>query len=162
VFVARTFSKAYGMAGMRIGYAVGQTDTIKPLARFQMPLNVSVFGVAAAVASINDPQHIADESARNTQVRAFTVKALTDLGAKPTDSQANFIFVDIGRPAKEFRDACAKQGVMVGRDFPPFENSHCRISIGTMAEMQKATQVFRDVLHPMAPVANAGKVGGGL
>ena len=162
VFVARTFSKAYGMAGMRIGYAVGQTDTIKPLARFQMPLNVSVFGVAAAVASINDPQHIADESARNTQVRAFTVKALTDLGAKPTDSQANFIFVDIGRPAKEFRDACAKLGVMVGRDFPPFENSHCRISIGTMAEMQKATQVFRDVLHPMAPIANPSRGGGGF
>jgi len=162
VFVARTFSKAYGMAGMRIGYAVGQTDTIKPLARFQMPLNVSVFGVAAAVASINDPQHIADESARNTEVRAFTVKALTDLGAKPTDSQANFIFVDIGRPAKEFRDACAKQGVMVGRDFPPFENSHCRISIGTMAEMQKATQVFRDVLHPMAPIANPSRGGGGF
>lgn len=161
VFVARTFSKAYGMAGMRIGYAVGQTDTIKPLVRLQMPLNVSVLGVAAAVASINDPQHIADESARNTQVRAFTVKALTDLGTKPTDSQANFIFVDIGRPAKEFRDACAKQGVMVGRDFPPFENSHCRISIGTMAEMQKATQVFRDVLHPMAPIAAPSKAGGG-
>jgi histidinol-phosphate aminotransferase len=162
VFVARTFSKAYGMAGMRIGYAVGQVDTIKPLARLQMPLNVSVFGIAAAIASTNDPKHIADESARNTEVRAFTVKALTDLGAKPTDSQANFIFVDIGRPAKEFRDACAKQGVMVGRDFPPFENSHCRISIGTMAEMQKATQVFRDVLHPMAPIANPSKGGGGF
>ena len=162
VFVARTFSKAYGMAGMRIGYAVGQADTVKPLARLRMPYGVSTFGVAAAIASLNDPQHIADERARNTEVRAFTVKALTDLGCKPTDSQANFIFVDIGRPAKEFRDACAKQGIMVGRDFPPFENSHCRISIGTMAEMQKATQVFRDVLRPVAPVANAGKSGGGF
>jgi histidinol-phosphate aminotransferase len=162
VFVARTFSKAYGMAGMRIGYAVGQVDTIKPLARLQMPNNVSVLGVAAALASVGDPQHIADERARNTDVRAFTTKALVDLGCKPTESQANFVFVDIGRPAKEFRDACAKQGVMVGRDFPPFENSHCRISIGTMAEMQKATQVFRDVLRPMAPVANAGKAGGGF
>ena len=55
------------------------------------------------------------------------------------DSQGNFLFVDIGRPAKEFRDACAKQGVMVGRDFPPFEKTHCRISIGTMEEMKKAT-----------------------
>ena len=161
VFVARTFSKAYGMAGMRIGYAVGQKDSVAPLARLKMPYNVSVFGVAAAIASLNDPQHIADERARNTEVRAFTVKALVDLGCKPTDSQANFIFVDIGRPAREFRDACAKQGIMVGRDFPPFENSHCRISIGTMAEMQKATQVFRDVLRPMSPAPAAGKVGGG-
>lgn len=163
VFVARTFSKAYGMAGMRIGYAIGQSDTVKPLARLRMPYSVSVLGVAAAIASSNDPQHIVEERARNTAVRDFTVKAFLDMGCKPTDSQANFIFVDIGRPAKEFRDACAKQGVMVGRDFPPFESTHCRISIGTMAEMQKATQVFRDVLHPVAPVANSGgKAGGGF
>jgi histidinol-phosphate aminotransferase len=161
VFVARTFSKAYGMAGMRIGYAIGQPDSVKPLARLRMPNSVSVLGVAATTTSLADQKHIDDERARNTEVRAFTVKALTDLGCKPTDSQANFLFVDIGRPAKEFRDACAKQGVMVGRDFPPFENSHCRISIGTMAEMQKSAQVFRDVLRPMMPAANAGKSGGG-
>jgi histidinol-phosphate aminotransferase len=160
VFVARTFSKAYGMAGMRIGYAVGQTDTVKPLARFKQPNNVSVFGVAAAIASLNDPKHIADERARNTEVRAFTVKAFEDLGCKPTASQANFLFVDIGRPAKEFRDGCAKTGVMVGRDFPPFESSHVRVSIGTMAEMQKAVAVFRDVLRPAAPVAGGGRSGG--
>jgi histidinol-phosphate aminotransferase len=161
VFVARTFSKAYGMAGMRIGYAVGQSDTIKPLNRLKMPYNVSVLGVGAAIASLNDPQHIADERARNTAVRAFTVKALEDLGCKATDSQANFIFVDIGRPAKEFRDACAKSWVQVGRDFPPFENSHCRISIGTMDEMKRAVEVFREVLRPAAPVANGNKSGGG-
>jgi histidinol-phosphate aminotransferase len=160
VFVARTFSKAYGMAGMRIGYAIGQTDTVKPLARFKQPNNVSVFGVAAAIASLNDPKHIADERARNTEVRAFTVKAFEDLGCKPTASQGNFIFVDIGRPAKDFRDGCAKSGVMVGRDFPPFEHSHVRVSIGTMAEMQKAVTVFRDVLRPTAPIAGGGRSGG--
>jgi len=162
VFVARTFSKAYGMAGMRIGYAIGQTDSIKPLARLKMPYNVSVFGVAAAIASLGDPKHIADERARNTAVRAFTVKALEDLGCKPTDSQANFLFVDIGRPAREFRDACAKTGIMVGRDFPPFENSHCRISIGTMDEMKKAVETFRDVLRPVELMAGSGKSGDGV
>src|SRR5438128_658327 len=58
VFVARTFSKAYGMAGMRIGYAIGMVDTMKPLAALKMPYNISTFGVAAAIASLNDPQHI--------------------------------------------------------------------------------------------------------
>ena len=149
------------MAGMRIGYAIGQTDSVKPLARLKMPYNVSVFGAAAAIASLNDPRHIEDERARNTAVRAFTVKALEDLGCKPTESQANFIFVDIGRPAREFRDACAKSWVSVGRDFPPFENSHCRISMGTMDEMKKAVDVFRDVLRPSAPAAGGGKSGGG-
>jgi histidinol-phosphate aminotransferase len=157
VFVARTFSKAYGMAGMRIGYAIGDADTIKPMARMKMPYNVSVFGIAAGIAALNDPKHIADERARNTQVRAFTVKAFEELGCKATDSQGNFIFVDIGRPAREFRDACANSWVQVGRDFPPFEHSHVRVSIGTMAEMQRATTVFREVLRPVVPSGGGGR-----
>jgi histidinol-phosphate aminotransferase len=128
----------------------------------KMPYNVSVFGIAAAIASLNDPQHIEEERARNTEVRAFTVTALKQMGAKPADSQGNFLFADIGMPAKDFRDACAKQGVMVGRDFPPFEKTHCRISIGTMEEMKKATDVFREVMKSMmsAPVGAAGGKGG--
>jgi histidinol-phosphate aminotransferase len=157
VFVARTFSKAYGMAGMRIGYAIGEADTIKPLAKFKMPYNISVFGIAAAIAALNDPKHIEQERARNTQVRAFTVKAFEELGCKATASEGNFIFVDIGRPAREFRDACANQWVSVGRDFPPFEHSHVRISIGTMAEMQRATTVFREVLRPVVPSGGGGR-----
>jgi histidinol-phosphate aminotransferase len=156
VFVARTFSKAYGMAGVRIGYAIGQADTVKPMARVKMPYNVSVFGIAAAIAAINNPQHIAAERARNTQVREFTVKTLVELGCKPTKSETNFIFVDIGRPASEFRAGCSAQWVGVGRDFPPYEHSHARISIGTMAEMQRATTVFREVLRPVAQNAGGG------
>ena len=159
VFVARTFSKAYGMAGMRIGYAIGEADTMKPLARVKMPYNISVFGIAAAIAALNDPQHLAQERTRNTQVRDFTVKALASLGCKSSDSQCNFIFTDIGRPAREFRDACAKLGINVGRDFPPYEHSHCRISIGTMEEMRKATDVFRQVLQPVTPATGNGRNG---
>jgi histidinol-phosphate aminotransferase len=156
VFVARTFSKAHGMAGMRIGYAIGATDSVKPLARLKMPYNISVFGIAASIAALNDPKHLAEERARNTEARTFTVKAFESLGCKPSASQGNFLFVDIGKPAREFRDACAAQGVNVGRDFPPFEHSHVRVSIGTMDEMKRATQVFRDVLRPVAPSGNGG------
>jgi histidinol-phosphate aminotransferase len=155
VLVVRTFSKAYGMAGMRIGYGIGRADTISKLARLKMPYNVSVFGIVAAITSLHDQTHIDEEVARNTEVRAFTVKALDDLGFTPTSSQANFLFVGIQRPAKEFRDACAKAGVFVGRDFPPFEKTHARISIGTMDEMVRATDVFRNVLRPAT--SSAGK-----
>ena len=147
VFVSRTFSKAYGMAGLRVGYGVGQVKTMQPMAALKMPYNVSVFGVAAALAALADTRHIDEERARNTAVRAFTIKTLGDLGCKSSDSQTNFLFVDIGRPAAEFRDACAADGVQVGRDFPPFEKTHARISIGTMEEMQKATAVFRKALR---------------
>jgi len=148
VIVARTFSKAYGMAGVRIGYAIGDAATIKKMSAWRMPYNVNTFGVAAAVASLKDPQHIKEESARNKGVRDFTVKALADMGYTCTDSQTNFIFADIGKTmtAAAFRDGCAAKGVMVGRDFPPLEKQWARISLGTMEEMQKATEVFRSVL----------------
>jgi histidinol-phosphate aminotransferase len=154
VFVVRTFSKAYGMAGMRIGWAIGQAATIKQVARYKMPYNVSVFGVSAALAALADPAHIDAERKRNTEVRGFTVKALDELGCKGTNSQCNFLFVNTGRPARSFRDACAKEGVSVGRDFPPFESTHARISIGTMDEMRRATDVFRAALKP---VTTAGR-----
>jgi histidinol-phosphate aminotransferase len=148
VLVARTFSKAYGMAGVRIGYAVGDAATIKKMAAYRMPYNVNTFGVAAAVASLKDPQHIKEESARNKAVRDFTIKALADMGYTSTDSQTNFIFTDIGKTmtAAAFREGCLAKGVMVGRDFPPLEKQWARISLGTMDEMQKATEVFRSVL----------------
>jgi histidinol-phosphate aminotransferase len=153
VFVARTFSKAFGMAGLRVGYAIGAADTMKPMHRLKMPYNVSVFGIAAALAALNDAKHIEQEKARNTEVRAFTLKALADLGCKASDSHCNFLFVDIGRPAVDFREACAARGILVGRDFPPFEKTHARISLGTMDEMKKATAVFRSVLRPVTTTA---------
>jgi len=158
VVVARTFSKAYGMAGVRIGYAIGDAATIKKMSAWRMPYNVNTFGVAAAVASLKDPQHIKEESARNKAVRDFTIKALADLGYPSTNSQTNFIFTEIGKTmtAAQFRDACAAKGVMVGRDFPPMEKQWARISLGTMDEMQKATEVFRSVLKP-STTTSSGK-----
>jgi histidinol-phosphate aminotransferase len=155
VLVVRTFSKAYGMAGVRIGYAIGTAETIKPIARYRMPNNVNTLGAAAAIAALEHPQHIKDEAARNTRVREFTIKALADMGYTSTASQANFIFTDIGRTmtASAFRDACAKHRVMVGRDFPPLQKQWARISIGTMEEMQKATDVFRQVLRSTTTAA---------
>ncbi len=146
VFVARTFSKAHGMAGLRAGYAVGDARTIKALAAYKMPNGLGTLTLAAAIASLANTVHIEAERARNTEVRAFTVKALADLGISGTDSQANFLFMDIKRAARPFRDACRAAGVLVGRDFPPFEQQYCRISIGTMDEMQRAVAVFKTVL----------------
>jgi histidinol-phosphate aminotransferase len=160
VVVTRTLSKAYGMAGMRIGYAIGRAATLKPLAALKMPYNVSTLGAAAAMVALDDSSHVEAERARNTRARAFTVKALEHLGCRPTDSQTNFLFVDVHRPAEAFRDVCARSGVVVGRDFPPFEGTHARISIGTMEEMQKAAEVFRHVLRPPTPHGRQAAVAG--
>jgi histidinol-phosphate aminotransferase len=157
VIVARTFSKAYGMAGLRIGYAIGHKDTIKQMADWDAGTGTSslnVLAMKAAIAAIQrSAAEIAAERDRNKAVRDYTIKWFADRGMKATDSQANFMFVNIGRPAKGFRDACAAKNVKVARDFPPFEKTHCRISYGTMEEMKKATAVFDQILSKKANAA---------
>ena len=97
--------------------------------------------------SLKDPQHIDEERAENARVRDFTLQAFRNLGYEAADCHTNCIFVDLKRPAKVFRDACAALKVQVGRDFPPFENTHSRITLGTMEEMRQAVAVFKKVLH---------------
>jgi histidinol-phosphate aminotransferase len=134
------------MAGLRLGYAIGQPDTIAKLARWTMPYNGNALAVAAGVASIEDEAQIERERRRNTEALKFTTDFFRNAGFKTSDSQANFVWVNLRRPAQEFQDACEKHGVLVGRQFPPFEKTHSRISIGTMEEMQRAVSVFRNVL----------------
>jgi histidinol-phosphate aminotransferase len=71
------------------------------------------------------------------------------MGFKPSASQANFIMVPIGRDSRTFKDQCAKLGILVGRPFPPL-TTHVRVSIGTMDEMKKAVDVFKQVLSGAA------------
>ncbi|MEP7118692.1 MAG: histidinol-phosphate transaminase [Acidobacteriota bacterium] len=146
VFVTRTLSKAYGMAGLRAGYGIGDERLIKALNPFRTPYALSTLTLGGAIVALGNQPHIDAERKRNTEVKAFTVKAFADLGITGADSQANFLFMDIKRPSAGFRAACRAAGVLVGRNFPPFEQAYCRISIGTMAEMQRATAVFKTVL----------------
>jgi histidinol-phosphate aminotransferase len=147
VIVSRTMSKLHGMAGMRLGYAVAEAQTLARMTRYTMPYNGNAPAVAAAVASLNDTAQIERERTRNAEALKFTTDFFAAAGLKTSDSQANFIWVDLKRPAKAFREACQAQGILVGRDFPPFEKTHCRISIGTMDEMKRAIGVFRTVLN---------------
>jgi len=153
VIVARTFSKAYGMAGMRLGYGIGHPETIKKLDAWEGAAALNVASIVVAIASLKDQPRLDAERDRNTQVRQFTIDWFKKAGFASTNSQTNFLFVNIGRPAKEFRDACRAQGVLVARDFPPFEKTHVRISMGTMDEMKRAVEVFGKVLGVKAKAA---------
>ena len=157
IIVARTFSKAYGMAGLRMGYAVAHPETIQKMSSWESASGTSSLNVLAMHAGIaaatQDQSFLTNERNRNKEVRDFAMKWFADRGMKPAASQANFMFVNIGRPVKEFREACVAKGVKVARDFPPFEKTHCRISFGTMEEMQKAVQVFGEVLGKPASAA---------
>ena len=158
VVVARTFSKAFGMAGLRIGYAVGHRDSIAKMRAWDADGAVNVLGLSAARAALTQSPTSSRPRASATPRRARSPpKWFADRGYTPTDSQTNFLFVDIKRPARGFREVCAKQGILVGRDFPPYEKTHCRISISTMEDMQRAVKVFEQALAQPVQTAADGR-----
>jgi histidinol-phosphate aminotransferase len=145
VIVSRTLSKIHGMAGLRVGYAIAQPETLAVMRRWLLPNGVNLLGRTAAIVSLRNPAHVKRQQQLNRAAREFTTRAFTDLGYETVPSQTNFIMVDVRRPVREFQSACRARGVLIGRPFPPLQ-THARISIGTMDEMREAMAVFRKVL----------------
>jgi len=146
VFITRSFSKAHGLAGLRVGYALGQPQTLAAIESAWGMGDVNMLGAIAALTALEDKAHIDWEREENARVRAFTVGAFKDMGFEVAESHTNHIFVKLGMPASEFRAACLEQKVLVGRDFPPMEKTHCRISLGSQEEMETAVAAFRKIL----------------
>lgn len=143
VVVLRTFSKLYGMAGIRLGYAVARLDLLEKL-KFYSVNSLPVTAVAAGLASLRDPQLVPQRRASTAAIRADVVAFLEGKGYRCTRSESNCFMVDVERPAKEFMDDMATHGVMVGRSWEVWPNSS-RITIGTAAEMARFKQAFADV-----------------
>jgi histidinol-phosphate aminotransferase len=133
------------MAGLRLGYAIGQPDTLKKMSSWLLGSNTNQLVLAAAAATVGDKAHVADEVRKNKEARAFTRKFFESAGYTVHAADANFFMVDVRRDAKAFKLECVKHNVAIGRQFPALPN-YARISVGTMAEMQKAVPVFRTVL----------------
>ena len=98
LLVARTFSKIYGMAGLRCGYCVAQKETIERMHRNQMWDSVNCMALAAAIASLDDPDHVPNGQRLNREAKTFTTSELDKMGYKQIPSQANFIMFDCKRP----------------------------------------------------------------
>jgi histidinol-phosphate aminotransferase len=145
VFVSRTFSKIYGIAGMRLGYALGAPATLTRMERLRLPNGIGGLTQLAALAALKDPAVIRKEAAKNREALEFTTAAFREMGFAVVASQANFVLVHIKRDATAFKEACAKESVVIGRAFPPLDQ-HTRISIGTLDEMKRAMPVFRKLL----------------
>jgi len=150
VLVSRTFSKAHGMAGMRMGWLVAQPSVIRKIRAWHYGGTLNAPALLGCKASMENPARIHQEAARNTAVREFTRDWFAARGYPSTDSQTNFVFVNIGMPASRFRAACAEHSIKVGRNFPPYQDEWARISLGTMDEMERAVQVFGQILPATA------------
>jgi histidinol-phosphate aminotransferase len=145
VLIARTFSKIHGMAGLRVGYAIGHPDTLGMLRKGMSMGNLAVTSLAAAIASMGDTENMKKQKAMNRDTRAFTRQAFEKAGYTVLPSEANFIMVDIKRDVRGYQMACREAGVGIARPFPPL-NTYARITIGTAEEMQKATPIMLSLL----------------
>jgi histidinol-phosphate aminotransferase len=143
--VARTFSKIYGMAGLRCGYCVAQAETIRQMRPHQMWDSVNCMALAAATASLDDPDQVTNGQRSNREAKTFTTSELDKMGYKTIPSQANFIMFDCKRPVVPLIQAMKQRNVHVGRLFPALPN-HMRLTIGKKSEMETFLATFREVM----------------
>src|SRR5437868_11997107 len=143
--VARTFSKIYGMAGLRCGYCVAQPETIKRMHPFQMWDSVNIMALAAASASLDDVDQVNGGRKMNSEAKNFTLSELEKLGYKSIPSQANFIMFDCRKPVVPIIQAMKEKNVQVGRLFPALPN-HMRLTIGKHSEMESFLSAFKQVI----------------
>ena len=145
LIVARTFSKIYGMAGLRCGYGVAQPETIKRMHGFQMWDSVNVMALAAASASLDDVDQVNNGRKLTSEAKSFTTSELDKMGYKLIPSQANFIMFDCKRPVVPIIKAMKERNVQVGRLFPALPN-HMRLTIGKHSEMESFVSAFKQVM----------------
>src|SRR5881394_2193752 len=145
LIVSRTFSKIYGMAGLRCGYCVAQKETIDRLRRNQMWDSVNCMALAAATASLDDLDHVPTGQRLNREAKTFVISELDKMGYKQIPSQANFIMFDCKRPVVPIIKAMKEKNVQVGRLFPALPN-HMRLTIGKQSEMESFLSAFREVM----------------
>jgi histidinol-phosphate aminotransferase len=144
LIVARTFSKIYGMAGLRCGYCIAQKETIEKMRPHQSWDSVNIMALSAAVASLNDAEQVTNGRRLNSEAKAFVIGELDKLGYKQIPSQANFIMFDLKRPVLPVIQALKQRNVQVGRLFPALPN-HMRLTIGKKSEMEAFLSAFRQV-----------------
>ncbi len=145
VIVSRTFSKIHALAGLRVGYGLARPDIIARLGQFRTNHSVNILGLRAAIASYQDASFQDFSRRKNAEARTYLYRVLGELGRRYIPSQTNFVFFHLGREVTAFRQAMKEHGVLVGRPFPPYTN-WCRLSLGTMEEMELFAQAFRKVM----------------
>jgi histidinol-phosphate aminotransferase len=145
LIVSRTFSKVYGMAGLRCGYCVAQKETLDQLRTHQMWDSVNIMALAAASASLDDPDQVPTGQRLNNEAKTFTVGELDKLSYKTIPSQANFIMFDCKRPVVPLIQALKQRNVEVGRLFPALPN-YMRLTIGKRSEMESFLGAFKQVM----------------
>src|SRR6266550_3348141 len=146
LLILRTFSKVYGLAGLRIGYAMGRPELLSAMNRLRTPFNTSGVAQAAALAALDDNEHVTRCIETNARERKRLSEDLAKMGFRPVPSEANFIFIVVGSEAPALSDDLLQMGVIVRplgwMGFP----EAIRISVGTSEENDKCLSAMARVI----------------
>jgi histidinol-phosphate aminotransferase len=149
LLLLRTFSKIFGLAGLRIGYGIGHPDLIAALEKVRQPFNINSIAQAGALAALDDDEHVRKTRENNFAGLDFFRRAFRDLRLEFVPSFANFILVRVGEGQKVF-EAMQKQGVIVrpmgGYQLPEW----IRISVGTPQENERSLGALKNALEKLA------------
>ena len=146
VVILHTFSKAYGLAGLRVGYGITTPEIAALLNRVRSPFNVNIPAQAAAVAALSDADHVARTVALNAQGRSLFYAAFERMGLDYVPSEGNFVLVDTGRDGREVFQALQQKGVIVRAAHGMGLPRHIRVSTGTMPQNERFLAALREVL----------------
>jgi histidinol-phosphate aminotransferase len=144
--VMRTFSKAYGLAGLRVGYGVGDPELVGWLDRIRMPFNVNLPAQRACIEALKDSAFVKRTVALNEAQRAPLARALGDMGFGVGDSATNFIFARAPMPGRELFKALLRQGVII-RPLDEYGlSNYVRVSVGSPAQNKALLKALAQVL----------------
>jgi histidinol-phosphate aminotransferase len=145
VIVLRTFSKLYGMAGIRMGFAIGRPDLLEKIAQYSGQNSLPVTAVVAAKASLLDADLVSTRKKTIGDIRTETLAWLKSEGYATTPSESNCFMLDVRRPGKQVQAALAQKEMFVGRIWPAWPES-LRITVGTADEMMAFRKSFTEVM----------------
>jgi histidinol-phosphate aminotransferase len=144
--ILRTFSKAYGLAALRVGYVIGRTGLVHDLNRLRAPFNVGTAGQVAARAALDDQTHLRASVNATIRDRGALSAALEAQGLRVAPSQANFVLVDVGQAGRAVYEALLREGVIV-RPMPAPLDSWLRVTVGLPHENERFLDALERVLR---------------
>jgi len=153
VIVVRTFSKVYGMAGLRLGYAVAAPKAIERMRRFANEDNINAVAARAAFAALDDNDGVKDFVERNLSDRQEFFNQAMARALKPIDSHANFVMMNTTHPAEDVIAHFRRNNIMIGRRFPPMD-TYIRVSLGQPQEMLAFWHVWDTLPYPRTGMAH--------
>lgn len=147
IFVLRTLSKAFGLAGLRLGYGFGPAPLVDAIDRVRQPFTVNALAQAGAIAALDDREHLARTIEVNRRGMAILTEVLRDLGLSAPSSHANFLFIDLGRPSRPVYESLLAQGIIVRPGDALGAPNHLRVSIGTERQIERFATALRSILR---------------